>query len=314
MSDETTAVPTVEEGLVEVSPTEEKAPAARPKRLALILLGVGLALTIGAVIFLVVQLLSANSRIAEQNRELDQQRELIEKKETFGAAMAQLLETASLLDGSLMSSLVPLDSYESIARLAWSHRWSAGSVEADTRRIQSEEATLKDLVSEASAQAGSNTSGTTYEAVIDDLGGGHATTVIDDADTLCEADVLACVVYDDPFAVHFDAADAGQPYMTDWLRTGIAYHEFAHVLQMTNPDATDTALEAFGGDPETMADCFALTYLSGWTLDHRVYVSSYEYWDVSIGYGYTCDETQAQAVRDWYGQLGVHLRPISQSR
>ena len=76
MSDETTAVPTVEEGLVEVSPTEEKAPAARPKRLALILLGVGLALTIGAVIFLVVQLLSANSRIAEQNRELDQQREL----------------------------------------------------------------------------------------------------------------------------------------------------------------------------------------------------------------------------------------------
>jgi hypothetical protein len=314
VSDEATAVPAAEEAFVEEPPAEEMASTTRPRRIAVILLGVALALTIGALTFVIVHLLGANSRIAEQNRELDQQRELIEKKETFGAAMAQLLETASLLDGSLMSSLVPLDSYESIARLAWSHRWSAGSVEADTRRIQSEEATLKQLVSEASAQEGSNSSGTTYEAVIDDLGGGHVSTAIDDADTLCETDVLACVVYDDPFTVHFDAADATQPYMTDWLRTGIAYHEFAHVLQMTNPVATDTALEAFGGDPETMADCFALTYLSGWTLDHRVYVSSYEYWDVSIGYGYTCDEAQAQAVRDWYGQLGVHLRPISQSR
>ena len=306
-----------EVGLENLAP-EEMAPAekatARPRRLALILLGVALALTIGAVIYLVVQLLSANSRIAEQNRELDHQRELIEKKETFGAAMAQLLETASQFDGSLMSSLVPFDSYESVARLAWSHRWSAGSVEADTRRIQSEEVTLQELASKASTEAGSNASGTTYESVIDDLGGGYVTTVIDDADTLCEADVLACVLYDDPFAVHFDAADADLPYMNDWLHTGIAYHEFAHVLQMTNPDATDTALEAFGGDAETMADCFALTYLSGWTLDHRIYVSSYEYWDVSIGYGYTCDETQAQAVRDWYGQLGVHVRPISQSR
>ena len=319
MSDEATAVPSVDEGFVaesaaETAPSEENVPSARPQRLALILLGVALALTIGAVIFLIVQLLTANTRIAEQNRELDQQRELIEKKETFGAAMAQLLDTASQLDGSLMSSLVPLDDYESIARLAWSHRWSAGSVEADTRRIQKEQTALESLVSEAAAEAGSNSSGTTYESVIDDLGGGHVTTVIDDADTLCEADVLACVVYDDPFTVHFDAADTSLPYMTDWLRTGIAYHEFAHVLQMTNPDATDTALEAFGGDPETMADCFALTYLPGWTLDHRVYVSSYEYWDVSIGYGYTCDGTQAQAVRDWYGQLGVHLRPISQSR
>jgi hypothetical protein len=61
-----------------------------------------------------------------------------------------------------------------------------------------------------------------------------------------------------------------------------------------------------------MADCFALTYLDGWTLDHKVYVSSFEYWQVSIGYGYTCDDGQRQVIRDWYEQLGFHSQPISQ--
>ena len=100
--------------------------------------------------------------------------------------------------------------------------------------------------------------------------------------------------------------------MTDWLRTGIAYHEFAHVLQFTNPGPTDTALESFDGDTETMADCFALTYLDGWTLDHTIWINRYRYWEVSIGYGYTCNETQRQVVRDWYGQLGFQSRPITQ--
>jgi len=86
------------------------------------------------------------------------------------------------------------------------------------------------------------------------------------------------------------------------------------VLQLTNPEATDTAVAAFGGDSETMADCFALTFLPGWTLDHTVWINSYQYYEASIGYGYTCDAAQAQVMRDWYGQLGVHLRPISQER
>ena len=124
--------------------------------------------------------------------------------------------------------------------------------------------------------------------------------------------MLACVVSSDPYTVHFDAADTTLPYMNDWLRTGLAYHEFAHSLQMTNPGPTAVALEAFGGDSETMADCFALTYLDGWTLDHKIYVSSFEYWQVSIGYGYTCNDTQKQAIRDWYGQLGYQPAPISQ--
>jgi hypothetical protein len=100
--------------------------------------------------------------------------------------------------------------------------------------------------------------------------------------------------------------------MTDWLRTGIAYHEFAHVLQLANPEATATALEAFGGDNEQMADCYALTYLDGWTLDHTIWTSNVEYWEVSIGYGYTCSAEQMQVVRDWHEQIGFTSKPISQ--
>ena len=61
-----------------------------------------------------------------------------------------------------------------------------------------------------------------------------------------------------------------------------------------------------------MADCYALTFLPGWTLDHTIWVSSYQYWNVSVGYGYTCTPDQAQVVRDWVGQLGYKHQPISQ--
>jgi len=46
--------------------------------------------------------------------------------------------------------------------------------------------------------------------------------------------------------------------------------------------------------------------------DHRIWVNSWQYWDVSIGYGYTCTAKQKQVVRDWYNELGVQHRVVSQ--
>ena len=276
------------------------------------LLGVALAAAIAVLVILFIRLDGANTRIEKQDGQLEEQRELIEKKETFGAAMKVLMDTAAGFEGVLMTSIVPLDRYEAIAGQAWSHRWDPFQLDGDIADARAATADLDELLSAATVEATTNSTGTTNEAVIDQLGGGYVASVIDDADTLCETDVLACVISNDPYTVHFDAADSSVPYMTDWLRTGLAYHEFAHVLQMTNPAPTETALESFGGDQETMADCFALTYLDGWTLDHTIWVSSYQYWEVSVGYGYTCNDAQRQAVRDWYGQLGVQVRPISQ--
>ena len=140
------------------------------------------------------------------------------------------------------------------------------------------------------------------------------TTSLNTADAACDdTTAWGCVAGVDPYTVHFDAAEMGaEPFMTDWIRTGVAYHEYAHVLQMTNPDPTDKAVESFGGDWETMADCYALTVLPGWTLDHTIWVSDYEYWEVSVGYGYTCNASQKQVIRDWIAEVGYTHKPISQ--
>ena len=296
-------------------PVVEATPKKSRKALvAIVLLVVGLLGALGALTFYLVQLSAANDRIAEQKQQIQEQKDLIDKKETFGAAMTSLLETASQFDGVLMTSLVPVADYEAIANRAWQNRWLPKYLVEDTETVEGYQNDLTALLATAATETSSTTTGSTYEAVTDQLGGGFVATLIDDADSLCESDVLACVFSEDPYTVHFDAADANVEYMTDWLKTGVAYHEFAHVLQITNPDATSAALTAFSGDDETMADCFALTYLPGWKLDHRIWVGSYSYWDVSIGYGYTCNESQKQVVRDWYGQLGYTPAPISQER
>jgi len=288
------------------------APAEPPKKkrrigwiITVVLLSLAL---IASGIFLALTLI----RLGEARDLIEEQENLIDKKETFSAAMHELTATASEFDGVLYASIVPLNRLEDLAARGWSHRWSAPAMELDAAEARRAAAELSEVLTAARDQAATNGSGTKYESVIDSLGSGFVTAVIDDADKLCEDDVLACVVSNDPYTVHFDKADSKLPYMTNWLRTGLAYHEFAHVLQLTNPEATATALEAFDGDDEKMADCYALTFLDGWTLDHTIWTSDVEYWEVSIGYGYTCNKAQKQVVRDWYEQLGFTSAPISQ--
>lgn len=284
-----------------------------------VILGVALLAAVGVLTFFVLsfietqrQLEDANTKIEEQERRIEEQRTLIEKKETFGAAMQQLLDKAGQFDGVLVHTIVPFEDYEREVARAWTQRWDPEAMDRRTAAVHAATAELDTRLTTAATEAATNSSGSKYEEVIDRLGEGFVTSVIGDADGLCGSDVLGCVGSESPTQVYFDAADDAQPYSTDWLRTGIAYHEFAHVLQYTNPGPTETAAAAFGGDWETMADCFALTYLDGWTLDHEIWVSDFEYWEVSIGYGYTCNDAQRQVIRDWYGQLGFHVRPISQ--
>ena len=234
--------------------------------------------------------------------------EIIDTKESFSAAMSDLVATTTAFDGLKVGDLVSDSRIESLAARGWAERREPRLVEFAIEAVEAENAKLTAILDAAEAEKTSNASGSSMETIIDELGAGFVTTAVDDADALCESDVLGCVMGDDPYTVHFDAADTSLPYMTEWLWAGIAYHEFAHVLQMTNFEETEAALEAYGGDSESMADCFALTYLDGWELDHRIWVSSYEYWDVSIGYGYTCDEAQRQVVRDWYEQVGYQAR------
>ena len=291
------------------------APPARRRPVGLIvtvsLLSLLLATAIAAFVWYFLQLQDANATIREQQRELEEQRDLIDKKETFGAAMEGLLDEVGRYEGVPLASLIPWDRYELLASQSWARRWDATALDASIASVEKEREQLVTQRESAEQQAASNASGSAYEATLDSLGAGYVTWVLEDADTFCNSDVLACVDSENPLVVHVDAADDGLEYTNDWLRTGIAYHEFAHVLQFTNPEPTEAALASFDGDVETMADCFALTYLDGWTLHHTIWVSSYQYWEVDVGYGYTCTDAQRQVVRDWYGQLGVHARQIS---
>lgn len=285
-------------------------PPKRPRRVgwivAISLLSLALIAT-GAV--LAISLI----RLDEAKDEIEKQQELIEKKETFAQAAQELMSTAAKYDGVPYATLVDVNYLESLIARGWQHRWNGGLLDRDTEAVREETVAMADVLTAAEQQAASNDSATFFEQITDELGSGFVKTSLDTADAACEQDVLGCVSGVDSFMIHYDLTETnGQPYISDWLRSGLAYHEYAHVLQQTNPGPTETAAEAFGGNWETMADCYALTFLPGWTLDHTIWVSEYQYWEVSMGYGYTCDESQRQVVRDWVDSIGYTHEPISQ--
>lgn len=293
------------------------APGATPRRprpvgwiVAVVVLSLGLAAVVGGGVWLFIQLSQAQSVIRDNERELREQRELIEKKESFGAAMNALLSEVAAYGDLPFPSVIAWDDYDSLTWQAWARRWDSEGMDESIAAVDRARAGLVAAREAAAAQAAENVTGSVYESTFDRLGGGFVGWSLDDADALCRKDVLACVSSDEPRTVHVDAADDVLPYMTDEIRIGVAYHEFAHVLQFANPEPTTSALEAFAGDAETMADCFALTYVDGWTLDHRVWVSNREYWDIDVGYGYACDEAQKQVIREWRESLGIQFRRL----
>lgn len=304
-------VPDLSEPTLEPPEPVATAPARRRRRILLpLLLGVGLVLALAAGGWLYWQLTQANAQIEQQQRELEEQRELIEQKEVFGAAMLRVTDNVAALDGLPFASLVPWDRVDGLADRGWRHRWVAKSLQYDIDDAERAADELEKLRTAAALEASVNTTGSAWEATLDQLGAGYVTTKMDDADAVCQEDVLACVGWDDPYVVHVDAADSGVEHMTDWIRSGVAYHEFAHVLQATNPEPTADTVAVFGGDLERMADCYSLTVLPGWTLEHKVWINSWSWWDVEVGYGYTCNESERQAIRDWVAKLGVVARQL----
>lgn len=77
-------------------------------------------------------------------------------------------------------------------------------------------------------------------------------------------------------------------------------HELAHLYQHTDVETTAdgevgpaTKLKEAGlfqGSGEVMSDCYALTYLG---------LNSLTVGDVTLGYGYVCNDSERQAIRDW---------------
>lgn len=303
------------------SPLISSPPSRRRPRRSTVFLGAALAVSIVAAgagfLWLSSQLSESRSQIddqrnqiQQQQREIEEQRGLIDRKEQFGAAMTELYSTIDPLVGLPYATLVPWTEIEAFADSAWQHRWTAGALSRDVVDVEAFTAVLSNRAAAARGQASTNATGTPWEATFDSLGGGWVSMAFDETNRPCGLEAMACVAEGGPFVVHVSGDTRSDPQLTDWIRTGVAYHEYAHVLQFTNPEATASALTAFSGDMETMADCYALTFLDGWSLDHEVPIDDLSYWEVSVGYGYTCDDAQRQIIREWVGGLGVQKRPV----
>lgn len=257
------------------------------------------------------ELEDAEQRIRQQQQHIDEQNEIIDEKQVFGQAMTELMDAVRQLDGAPTASLIPMDDIDRLAQEAWQNRRSVSLSRNHANRAREHTAAMRELREQADAEASVNASGTLAETLLDELGAGFVSMRFGDATAICEQEASGCVVGNTPTIVHLDQEVYWAEYYDDWLRTFLTYHEFAHVLQFTNPEATAIAEPAFDDDWEFMADCYALTMTDSWTLDRRVWRNSFSYWDVSIGYGRVCDAEQRDVIRDWLGQVGFIYRPVS---
>lgn len=298
-------------------PTDEPVPPpARTRRrrspVLIVTTAVVGAVVIAALAWLVVTVVQLQDvierqteRIEEQDEEISDLNDLIDERDAFSAAMDEYRETVASVEGVPMADLVPADEVQALSETAWEKRRTAGSGTARAERLRTLSAEVAERRTAAEAEAATNATGTLMESVLDQVGRGYARLAFDDVDALCEDDVVGCVTSDDPYIVHFDQADMFHPSMDDWARHYVTLHEFAHVMQYTNPAATAAVESSFGDDWEFMADCYALRELNAWSLHRQVWVSSYEYWENDLGYGRVCDAAQREVIGSWLTQVGV---------
>ncbi|MFE7845776.1 hypothetical protein ACFUTX_11370 [Microbacterium sp. NPDC057407] len=297
-------------------PAPAAEPPARSRRrrspLLIVVLALIGAVVIAALAWLVVTVIQLQDVIERQTERIEQQEDeisdlndLVDERDAFSAAMDEYRETVASVQGVPMADIVPADEVQALSETAWEKRRTAGSGTARAERLRALSADIAELRTAAEAEAATNASGTLMESVLDQVSRGYARLTFDDVDALCERDVVGCVTSDDPYVVHFDQADMFHPSMDDWARHYVTLHEFAHVLQYTNPVATAAVESSFDDDWEFMADCYALRELNAWSLHRQVWINSYEYWENDLGYGRVCDAAQREVIASWLAEVGV---------
>jgi hypothetical protein len=294
---------------------EASAPVRERRRrspLVITLVSVLGVIVLAALAWLVVTVVQLQDVIREQTDRIEQQddeisdlNDLIDDRDAYAAAMNEYRETVSSVEGVPMATIVPSDEAQQLRDEAWDERRTPGALTGTAERVSALTATVVELRTAAEAERATNSTGTLMEGVLDEKSGGFARLSFDIGSAGCVADALGCVSSRDPYVVHLDQDGLSHPAIDDWSRRFVTLHEFAHVMQFTNPAATAEVEATFGSDWEFMADCYALRELNAWSLERRVWVSSYEYWDSEIGYGRVCDSAQREVIADWLGQVGV---------
>ncbi|MFD6053208.1 hypothetical protein [Agromyces sp. NPDC060279] len=182
------------------------------------------------------------------------------------------------------------------------------SVRAGQARVLAERAAQyrSDLQARITAAEGrrANASGTDEEQLVDSAGNGFI-DIQWNADSKCSASknpertTAGCVTNTpEQLIVHILPPEhrlgGGEAARLTTL------HELAHLYQSIDTATTSGGEDGpamtlknaglFRGSSEVMSDCYALTYLD---------LHSLTVGDATLGYGYVCNDTERQAIRDW---------------
>lgn len=169
-------------------------------------------------------------------------------------------------------------------------------------------ANLEPIVA-AAQQRRANASGTASEALVDQAGNGYIDIAWDAAEHCGEVGepnkvTVACPTGGSSPVLHIMKESY---YPSQAAFEHVVLHELAHLYQSADQarfadSAGDVdrllAQGLFNGSEESFADCYALTYQNLWTLD---------FGNITYGYGYICNDSERQALRDWAAALNVPM-------
>ncbi|WP_353113357.1 hypothetical protein [Microbacterium sp.] len=223
----------------------------------------------------------------------------------FAAERQKYYALAAELDGNPVASLVTeVRGFQILEQRAESPRLTEAIAADLAQEARERRERLQQRIDEAETRRG-NASGSITEGLVDAAGRGFI-DIRWDADTACAVSdrpgrtTTGCVS-EDPVAVH--VLPESQLF-GDWGARMVVLHELTHLYQRADSDAhaiqeSSEAMKLvekglFQGSSEKMADCYALTYLNGWTLSNEL---------GTVGYGYVCNAEERQAIRRWAAEI-----------
>lgn len=184
-------------------------------------------------------LTDTNDGLVKENGEL---KEKVDVKDTFNSVAHTLFEELHYFDGKPYKELFPTGRYNEIIQSAYEFRNDPAMVKLYTEDMQEQLDEVLAMKATWEERKG-NSSGTSYETTLDTLSGGYSDMVLfrAESDNKCApANSSGCVWGRAPNVVNLnlDQKDLAMQWyggeFAEWWFNGIAYHEFAHVLQYSN--------------------------------------------------------------------------------
>lgn len=297
----------------------------RPKIVVIILVSIAV-ICAGSTIAMFSQLetlRTENTELEQSNTQLEQDKQTLQdqldSKETFSTSMLSLLETLKSFTGTPYAEVVNSYDYQTYVNHAYEYRTNSAQVNALATEIDQINIKMTALKTSMETEKTSNSTGQDVEDIIDKLSAGYVTTSFDSTvycgtTSSSSYSIVACANGTNNSDPSFDGTKTIafkngytlglQQYTGDeekYFKYEIAYHEFAHILQLANPEATEEVLALFSGvessgaldstggsqEYEYMADCFAYTYSPYPILEN-------------VGYGYKCSTSEQEAIKTWY--------------